>query len=209
MSTAAWHAFVLAFGLILPLGPQNLFLFSQGATQPRLLRAWPAVATAAACDSLLIAAAVFGVSLAALSHPLLAAALYAAGVVFLIVMGYSQWRSRPAPADPQAAVPALPGRKQAAYAASVSLLNPHALLDTAGVIGTGSLAYDGADKTIFALVSIAVSWIWFAALAAAGRLIGRMKGSVRIMAALGRLSALTLWAMAAVMAAGLLSRLGL
>lgn len=122
-------------------------------------------------------------------------------------MGFSIWNSRPAPAEPQAGVAALPARRQAAYAASVSLLNPHALLDTAGVIGTGSLAYEGADKTIFAVVCIAVSWFWFAALAAAGRWVGRRKGSVRIMAALARLSALTLWAMAAVMAAGLLGQL--
>lgn len=35
------HGIILAFGLILPLGVQNVFVFSQGATQPKLIRALP------------------------------------------------------------------------------------------------------------------------------------------------------------------------
>ncbi len=54
------HAFILALGLILPLGVQNLFVFNQGVTQPALWRALPAVITAAICDTLLILLAVQG-----------------------------------------------------------------------------------------------------------------------------------------------------
>ena len=32
------HGILLAFGLILPLGVQNVFIFSQGATQPTILK---------------------------------------------------------------------------------------------------------------------------------------------------------------------------
>lgn len=57
------HGFILAFGLILPLGVQNVFVFSQGAIQPTKVRAFPAVITAAICDTLLILLAVLGLSL--------------------------------------------------------------------------------------------------------------------------------------------------
>ena len=57
------HGIILAFGLILPLGVQNVFVFSQGATQPRLLSALPATITAAVCDTFLILLAVFGLSI--------------------------------------------------------------------------------------------------------------------------------------------------
>lgn len=33
------HGIILAFALILPLGVQNVFVFSQGATQPKLILA--------------------------------------------------------------------------------------------------------------------------------------------------------------------------
>lgn len=37
------HGALLAFGLILPLGIQNVFIFNQGATQSRFSKALPAV----------------------------------------------------------------------------------------------------------------------------------------------------------------------
>lgn len=58
------------------------------------------------------------------------------------------------------------------FAMSVSLLNPHAILDTIGVIGTSSLGYTGADKLMFTVATMAVSWIWFFALAFAGKMVG-------------------------------------
>ncbi|WP_411764310.1 hypothetical protein [Bacillus atrophaeus] len=48
-------------------------------------------------------------------------------------------------------------KKQAAFAAAVSLLNPHAILDTVGVIGIQSLPYTGLDKWLYTLSCIAVS----------------------------------------------------
>ena len=54
MLLALVHGFILALGLILPLGVQNVFIFNQGAVQPRVMRAMPAVLTATSCDALLI-----------------------------------------------------------------------------------------------------------------------------------------------------------
>ena len=61
MSEAVIHGFLLAIGLILPLGAQNVFVFNQGANQSKLIKAFPAVITAGICDSILISLAVIGV----------------------------------------------------------------------------------------------------------------------------------------------------
>ena len=39
-------------------------------------------------------------------------------------------------------------RKQIGFAMSVSLLNPHAIMDTIGVIGTNAAIYEGVDKMV-------------------------------------------------------------
>ena len=83
MLSAFIHGLVLALGLILPLGVQNVFIFNQGAVQLRLARALPAVLTAACCDALLILLAVTGISVAVLAVSWLRYALLGVGVCFL------------------------------------------------------------------------------------------------------------------------------
>ncbi|WP_408893008.1 LysE/ArgO family amino acid transporter [Paenibacillus taichungensis] len=190
------HAVVLAFGLILPLGVQNVFIFNQGMTQRSYARALPAIVTAGLSDTLLIGAAVGGVSLILLQWPLLANVLYAGGSVFLLYMAWSIWRSS-GPANSSAAV--LSAGRQIAFAASVSLLNPHALLDTVAVIGTSSLQYEGVARLYFAITAAVVSWVWFLGLAGAGRLVGRTDRTGRVSVFFNRLSAVVMVGMACMM----------
>lgn len=199
MTTAILHGIVLAFGLILPLGPQNAFVLAQGANQPSLVRALPAVAAAGACDTLLIVAAVFGVSMAVLGVPWLKTALVVGGVVFLVVVGVLLWRGGAGNGEPAAG--AWPMRRQIAFAVSVSLLNPHAVLDTVGVIGPSSLAYQGADRIAFAVAAVAVSWAFFLFLAVLGRGAANLRG---VRALLNRGSAVIMWGTAAYLASTLL-----
>lgn len=198
MWEAIIHGLALAFGLILPLGAQNVFVFSQGAVQPSLWRAMPVVLTAAVCDTLLILLAVLGVSLVVLTLPWLKTLLYAGGVLFLLYMGYLIWRSRPVADETQSEL--FSPRRQILFAASVSLMNPHAILDTIGVIGTSSLAYSGAAKWAFTLACVLVSWVWFLGLCIAGRLAGSLDRSGRGMRGLQITSALLMWGMAVYMA---------
>ena len=93
MGSAFIHGYLLSFGLILPLGPQNVFVFSQGATQPKLRRALPVVLTAALADTLLILIAVLGVSAVVLSVPWVKIVLGVFGVCFLFFIGWVTWRS--------------------------------------------------------------------------------------------------------------------
>jgi L-lysine exporter family protein LysE/ArgO len=192
MTAAFVHGFILAFGLILPLGVQNVFVFNQGALQKRFINALPVVLTASLCDTLLISLAVLGVSLVVLGSFWIKTVLLSAGIVFLLYMGWSTWKSSPGNHNNETAETFTP-MKQIAFAASVSLLNPHAIMDTVGVIGTTSLNYNGAEKAAFTMACIIVSWIWFIGLATAGRITGELDKSGRFMAVFNKISALIMW----------------
>ncbi|MFL0405431.1 LysE/ArgO family amino acid transporter [Bacillus nitratireducens] len=184
------HGIILAFGLILPLGVQNVFVFSQGATQPKLIRALPAAVTAALCDTFLILLAVFGLSTIVLQFEWLRLSLMIAGILFLLYMGYVIWRSEP---NTNETNKALPIRQQIIFALSVSLLNPHALLDIVGVIGTSALKYVGTEQVIFTITCITVSWIWFFGLTLAGTVMKKIDGTGGLMNIFNKCSALFIW----------------
>jgi len=186
------HGIILAFGLIIPLGPQNTFIFNQGAVQSRYVRALPAVVTAALCDTALILLAVLGVSVLVLGLPVVRTLLLGAGTLFLLYMGWVIWHARPA-ASAEDGPTAAGIRRQIIFAASVSLLNPHAILDTVAVIGTSSLSYTGESRAAFTAAAILVSWIWFFSLATAGRMVGRLDRSGRLLTAVNRVSAVIMW----------------
>ncbi|WP_027417764.1 LysE/ArgO family amino acid transporter [Aneurinibacillus terranovensis] len=202
MIRAFAHGIILAFGLILPLGVQNIFVFNQGATQRTLRRALPAILMAGFCDMLLITLAVLGVSLLMFSFAWLKISVFIIGFFFLLYMGWATWNSKPGEKKEEPV--SLSGKKQVIFAASVSLLNPHAIVDTIGVIGTNSLAYAGKEKWTFTLACILVSFIWFFALAIMGKMMRSLDHSGRWMKTMNRLSALLIWGVAVYMAVQLL-----
>ncbi|SOC21082.1 L-lysine exporter family protein LysE/ArgO [Ureibacillus xyleni] len=195
------HGIILAFGLILPLGVQNVFVFSQGATQPSILHAFPAAITAAICDTLLIILAVFGLSIIVLQFESLRIGLMIVGVVFLLYMGYSIWKAKPASVETGKN---LTRSKQILFALSVSLLNPHAILDTVGVIGTSALKYDGSNQILFTSACVVVSWIWFIGLTVAGSTMKKLDGSGKIMFIFNKFSSIFIWCTAIYLVYGLL-----
>jgi L-lysine exporter family protein LysE/ArgO len=203
MLSAFVHGFILAFGLILPLGPQNAFILSQGASRARWTRILPVVLVASLSDTALILLAVLGVSVIVLTLPWLKTALILAGGCFLGYIGWITWHTNPNLEQDQNGRLAGSLRKQIGYTLAVSLLNPHAILDTIGVIGTSSLAYTGNLKIVFTAACILNSWLWFLLLAAAGHLIGTVQ-VVRTW--LNRVSALVMWATAIYLASGLFIR---
>jgi L-lysine exporter family protein LysE/ArgO len=196
LTAAALQGFLLALGLILPLGVQNTFVLTQGALHRSRLGSLPAVITASVCDTVLITVAVSGVSLVVLTIPWFKTALSWVGVLFLAYMGWATWRSQPAGAGPGAEANEWPLRRQVLFAASVSLLNPHAILDTVAVIGTTALQYSGTPRLAYTLACIAVSWLWFAALATAGRMLGLAASGLDLRRWLNRGSALIMWVVA-------------
>ncbi len=194
MFAAFIHGITLAFGLILPLGAQNVFVFNQGATQPNWKKALPAIITASLCDTLLIILSVLGISVVVFTVPMLQKVLYLVGLLFLIYMGWSVWNSVPPNTEKKAT--AMGVKKQILFAMSVSLMNPHAILDTIGVIGMSSLGYDSGEKAVYTGACILISWLWFAGLALAGRTVGQFDTQGKWLVRINKVSALIIWIVA-------------
>lgn len=100
-------------------------------------------------------------------------------------MAISLWNEKPKNLEYQSPMSA---KKQIGFAMSVSLLNPHAIMDTIGVIGTSASIYDGVDKWIFSISTIAVSWLWFILLAFLGKMIGSVDKTGKWIVYLNKLS---------------------
>lgn len=191
MLDAFFYGVILAFGLIIPLGVQNIFIFNQGATQHHFLHALPSVLTAFVCDSALIIMAVLGVSVIVLTMPLLKFFIFLIGFFFLMYMGWVTWNSKPKKL--QEGHKPLSAKRQISFAASVSLLNPHALIDTIGVIGTSSLNFAGYDRGMFTLGCIIISLCWFFGLSVAGHFLHKLDKSGGWLNRVNKLSALIIW----------------
>ncbi|NJH83072.1 LysE/ArgO family amino acid transporter [Staphylococcus agnetis] len=187
MLQAVLHGILLALGLILPLGAQNVFVFNQGANHKNWVRTLPVIVTAGLCDTLLILLAVLSVSLVLMSLPTLQLVIYIIGFIFLLYMAWSLWREKPASIEKQTQMSA---KKQIGFALSVSLLNPHAIMDTIGVIGTSAALYTGSEKVIFTLATITVSWVWFITLALLGRFVGHVDRTGKFIIILNKCSSI-------------------
>jgi L-lysine exporter family protein LysE/ArgO len=191
MLAAFLHGYLLSFGLILPLGPQNTFVFTQSATQPKLIRAVPVAVAASLADTSLILLAVFGVSVIVLTIPIIKTILTLVGVGFLLYIGWVTWRSEPTNSESHNEFGSL--KKRIVFALSVSLLNPHAILDTIGVIGTSAITYNGSERFAFTLACILNSWLWFFGLTIMGRTLGVVDRNGRVLGTLNKVSAAIIW----------------
>ncbi|MGW7885507.1 LysE/ArgO family amino acid transporter [Staphylococcus xylosus] len=187
MLQPAVHGLLLALGLILPLGAQNVFVFNQGANHKSIYKSLPVIITAGLCDTLLILLAILGVSLILLSLPILQITIYCIGIVFLSYMAWSLWTSHQYHLQTYKPMTA---KKQIGFALSVSLLNPHAIMDTIGVIGTSAAMYEGVEKVVFSIATVLVSWVWFFILAIVGKIIGHVDKTGKYILILNKCSAI-------------------
>jgi len=191
--TAFLHGFVLSLGLIAAVGPQNVFVFQQGAVQPQFRRLLPTILTAGVADTVLIVGGVLGVSAVVIEFAWVQAVLLAGGIVFLLYVGWALLSGPTVDLGSHGENP-LGARAQVGFTASISLLNPHAILDTIGVLGTNALAYAPRSRWAFTAACLVVSWGWFLGVAAAGQLLRGSIGSDDRLRYLNALSAGLIWA---------------
>lgn len=190
------QGFALSAGLIMAIGAQNVFVLTQGA---RGHRPWFVAGVCTACDALLIAAGVGGVGALAAGSPGVSGGLALAGAAFLAVYGLRAFKSAARGGSlglsEDAARPSARAILLAALA--VSLLNPHALLDTVVLIGGLSSRLDATGRLAFGLGAVTASACWFFSLSLGGRLLApvlRRPGAWRV---LDVLVGLTMWGLAA------------
>lgn len=158
------QGFALGAALILPLGPQNAFVMSQGVKRQYHLM------TASLCmlsDILLICAGIFGGSALLSQSPLLLALITWAGVAFLLWYGWGALRTAfSGNLDLATAAVMKQGRGRIIAAMmAVTWLNPHVYLDTFVVLGSLGGQMPQEARAWFALGSASASCIWFYGLA--------------------------------------------
>jgi L-lysine exporter family protein LysE/ArgO len=202
---AFFAGMILSLSLIMAIGPQNAHVMRMGLLRQHL---WLTIAVCIVADIALIATGVAGLAqLGGLSDKLLGAMTGAGALVLLLYGGQAMRRflQPPPPPAPGASAAARLSRRQAVgLALALSVLNPHAWLDTAVVIGTASLAYARPDNAVFGVGAAAGSLLWFSLLGLAMWGLGQRLNSPRIWRALDALVAVMMWGTALWLLAGLL-----
>src|SRR5699024_10824343 len=112
--------------------------------------------------------------------------IYCVGFIILSYMAWSLRHEKPQTLERYHTTTA---RKQMGFAVSVSLLNAHAIMVTIGVIGTNAAMYEGVDKMVFTMTTIAVFWIWFIFLANSGKVVGNIDKRCKYILILNKFSA--------------------
>ena len=151
--------FVLLFGLAtaFPVGVQSFVVMNQGLRfgYPRVLTG---IITASLCDTLLIVAGAAGAS-ALLADSNERVPVLLIGIAFLSIFGILAFRAPPEEAGEVKSV-ARPFA-MIAQTIGVSLFNPHAVLETVGVLGGAIAAQTAENRIEFACGVIAAPWVWF------------------------------------------------
>ncbi len=150
--------FGLLFGMAtaFPVGVQSFVVLNQGLVvgYPRVFFG---IVTASCCDTLLIVLGAAGVSVL-LNAPGTQEAVILVGVVFLLVMGVLALRTS---LDDEEVRSLMRPTAMVAQTVGVSLLNPHAILETVGVLGAAIAAQAAENRLEFAAGVISASWVWF------------------------------------------------
>lgn len=210
-TTASAAAFgsglLLGASLIIAIGAQNLFVLRQG------LRREHVAVVVALCASLDVALMTLGVSGLAASlgaHRAALDALAAAGALFLAGYGLAAMRralSAQVLHATAGAAAARPMRRVLAQTLAITLLNPHVYLDTVLLVGAVGAQQPAALRPLFLLGAGAASAGWFAALGFGARLLAPVFARPLAWRVLDVAVALTMWALAAALAAGVVRRL--
>jgi len=156
------NGLLLGLSLIMALGPQNVFLIKQGA---RRNHATLSAMVCFVCDIILACASVAGLHHLLERHPGLQHWMIYLGSAFLLFYAFKALQSAFSTkvANTENA-PKPHNRTQIIlFALGFSLLNPHAIIDTLVIIGSGSSQFPD-HKIAFLLGVITASLVWFSSL---------------------------------------------
>lgn len=200
LASALGHGFAITLALIVAIGAQNAFVLRQGLRREQV---GPIVAFCILADLALIGAGVAGMSQMLAGRPALAQALAAGGALFLAAYGLrSLWSARH-PSTLRAATGQGSGLTVAAaigQTAAVTLLNPHAYLDTIVLIGSVGAQQAGAGKLWFVAGAALASTTWFVSLGFGARKLAPMFARERAWQVLDALIGVTMLVLAGLLA---------
>ncbi|MDQ3403929.1 MAG: LysE family transporter [Actinomycetota bacterium] len=162
---------LVGLAMIIPIGPQNIFLINQGFAVG-MPRALVAVTAAGVCDTILISLGGAGTAAAMNSVPWLKKFLLLGGALFLTYLAAQSFRTEVVKLENQGNG-GIRWTKVIAQCASVSVLNPHAVLDVVGVLGVAIASQSPEHRSVFAAGTVSASWVWFLVLALSASLLRR------------------------------------
>ena len=183
--SAFFSGVILSFGLIIPLGIQNTFVFNNGVASKKIFATFPVSIVASFCDAALIMFSVFGVTFILSFVQWLKPALLSIGICFLMYLAVVTWKSSDKLED---ASVSRKWYKNLSVTIVVSLLNPHAILDTFFVIGSKSSQYVQHQKISFMVGCILIDLLWFLVLGVLGCCVGKSTSGAKIASVVKKVS---------------------
>jgi L-lysine exporter family protein LysE/ArgO len=157
-----FNGLLLGLSLIMALGPQNIFLIKQGA---RRNHAALSAAICFICDVILVIASIVGLHELLLNHPTLKVGMIWLGAAFLLYYAIKTLHSAFSTKKSSINYEHQPHNRTQIilFALGFSLLNPHAIIDTLVIIGSGSSQFPD-HEIVFLLGVITASLVWFSSL---------------------------------------------
>ena len=197
VSGAFFKGMAMGGGLIVAIGAQNAFLLRQALQRQYVVMC---ILTCICCDVLLIALGAGSVGHLIASSPILLEAVRIGGALFLIEYGrraaLSAWRGQSLLVD--AGDRTQPRRGPVLRSAvALSLLNPHAWLDTVVLLGAIGAQQPDHGSMRFATGAMAASILWFSSLGLGARWLAPLFAQPRAWRTLDALIAMVMWAIAA------------
>ena len=158
------QGFGVSAALIIAIGAQNAFVLQQGLRRSYL---FVSALTCALCDAVLISLGVGGFGAVIAATPWLTRLATWGGALFLLLYGWRSFRSalQSNALTVRGNLARLSLRATVLGLLAVSLLNPHALLDTVVLIGSVGAQYPAPQRAAFALGAMLASLTWFFSLA--------------------------------------------
>jgi L-lysine exporter family protein LysE/ArgO len=160
------NGLLLGLSLIMALGPQNIFLIKQGARRNHAILS---TIVCFLCDLILVCASVAGLHEVLLAHPTLQIWMVWLGSAFLFYYaikalknGFTKKKKHDDTSDLLSKVQII------LFSLGFSLLNPHAIIDSMVIIGSGSSQFPDHELTFLAGV-ITANMFWFSSLAVTTR----------------------------------------
>lgn len=185
---------LLGGSLIMAIGLQNAFVLKQGLTNSHV---FATALTASLIDIILIFMGVIGIGALTEQVPGLLIAMKYGGAAFLFIYGGLAFnKARKTNALDLTTAPKSGLKETILLLTGFSLLNPHVYLDTVILIGSISAQYGDTGRYWFGAGAATASWVWFFALAYAGRVLAPLFAKPRAWQILDILIGVIMWALA-------------
>lgn len=199
MIEAFFTASLITAGIIIGLGPQNIFVIKQGIRGKYILTT---VLICEFCEILTVSLGALGAGYLFSQNDLLQKIIGALGILFLLVYGFKAFREAYRNhAQSQAHIDierqSVSLKEVIITSFSISLLNPWALMDTMVIIGGGAAQYESVDLMIaFVCGSLVVSTIWFFAIGYGAKKLRRFLNTPRATLIMDVVAGLVMWSAA-------------